>query len=141
MVGLAYPRCVAPLESVFEQLATSKAFVSACGVVGTHHDGTPRIHEPLQKKLTAVSIKRFCEKYEGVTYRRNVRHLSTKLHQHRWHHYLAKEGQPVEYGKYTMQHDNTSAADHVNFAKSEGIDLGFAGLCGDRWSTGEGSEH
>ena len=95
----------------------------------------------LQKKAGAVSIERMCVKYEGVTYSCNVRHLSTKLHQHRWHHYLAKEGQPVKCGKHMMQHDNTSAADRVNFAKSEGIALGFAGLCGDRWSTGQGTEH
>ena len=44
VVGLTYPRSVAPLEAVFEQLATSKEFVSACGVVGTHHDGLPHIH-------------------------------------------------------------------------------------------------
>ena len=36
VVFLAYPRCIAPLEAVFEQLASSKACVGARGVVATH---------------------------------------------------------------------------------------------------------
>ena len=44
VAGFAYPRSVAPLEAVFEQLASSKAFVGARGVVGTHRTGTPHIH-------------------------------------------------------------------------------------------------
>ena len=50
VVGLTFSRCVAPLEAVFEQLASSKAFVGARGVVKTHHDGTPRIHVIFTKK-------------------------------------------------------------------------------------------
>ena len=50
VAGLTYPRCVAPLLAVFEQLASSKAFVGARGVVATHREGAPHIHVPFYRK-------------------------------------------------------------------------------------------
>ena len=105
------------------------------GVVEHHQDGFPHVHVLVQRRAhpSPLAAERFVIDYEGRQFRCKIRNLATIKHQHNWHYYLQKEGEPTEWGRYrpVVQH---SHHDFIAIARERGI----SSAC-EQWLSAGGS--